>query len=182
MGQGMTLVQQLREKYRPQQIRLLLLAESPPDCEGGDFRFFYAPTKSHDNLYQNVMKVVFSDFEPARDQKMMWLEKFRDAGCYLVDATDTPVNHMSDKEKERILLEARPAKIMELQALVGNETPIVAIKANVCKVFLESLRLAKLTVLNQGSIPFPSHGNQTRFQKLFRECLARAAFIPGEKA
>jgi hypothetical protein len=174
----MTLVDKLREQYRPQHIRLLLVAESPPNCDGGDFRFFYAPTMNHDHLYRSVMEVVFSDFDPAVEHKTRWLERFQGAGCYLIDATNTPVNHMDDRERKRTLLEALPSKLAELKALAGNGIPVVLIKKNVCEMLDEPLRVAGLNVVNRGVIPFPSHGHQGRFKVLFRECLIRAEFIP----
>lgn len=174
----MTLVDQLRERYRPQHVRLLLVAESPPNCDGGDFRFFYAPEMKQDHLYRSVMEVVFSDFNPAVKQKTLWLERFQEAGCYLVDATDTPVNFMDDRDRKRTLLEGLPAKLAELKALAGNGIPVVLIKKNVCEMLDGPLRVAGLNVVNRGVIPFPSNGNQGRFKVLFRECLTRIEFIP----
>jgi hypothetical protein len=176
-----TPVEQLRAQYRPKQLRLLLVAESPPDCRGGAFRFFYAPTMKHDHLYLNVMKVMFSDFDPASDQKTRWLERFQMAGGYLVDATDTPVNGMDDRERKKTLLEALPSKLAELKVLAGGGTPIILIKRNVCELFNVPLREAGLNVINRQVIPFPSNGNQGRFNTLFRECLNGVGLIPSRE-
>ena len=43
--------EQLRQRYRPELLRVLLVAESPPDPGSGPRRFFYSPTLTIDNLY-----------------------------------------------------------------------------------------------------------------------------------
>lgn len=49
----------LREEYRPDRVRLLLIAESPPDPHQGDGRFFYAPDLKVDNLYRSVALALY---------------------------------------------------------------------------------------------------------------------------
>src|SRR2546422_2294554 len=43
--------EELRERYRPERLRYLLIAESPPDPGEGERRFFYSPALTIDNLY-----------------------------------------------------------------------------------------------------------------------------------
>ena len=54
--------EQLRQRYRPQRLSVLLIGESPPDPGVGARRFFYAPTlAAADNLYRGVAAAVYGE-------------------------------------------------------------------------------------------------------------------------
>lgn len=90
----MTWYDQLREEYRPDSIRYLLVAESPPDPGSGCRRFFYSPDLSqHDNLYRGVAQAVFGleeDFDATR--KVEVLQRLKAKGFWLIDAMRRPIN------------------------------------------------------------------------------------------
>jgi hypothetical protein len=51
---------ELRERYRPGRVVLLLIGESAPDPAGAARRFFYAPTLTrHDNLFRGVIGALY---------------------------------------------------------------------------------------------------------------------------
>jgi hypothetical protein len=78
---------ELRQEYRPERVRLLLVAESPPDPRKGDRRFFYAPELTTDNLYRSVALALYGD-EPAFNErdKPAVLKRLQRDGVWLVDA------------------------------------------------------------------------------------------------
>lgn len=53
-GDSTAWYEELRNRYRPGVVDVLLIAESPPDPGAGPRRFFYAPQLTHDNLYRGV--------------------------------------------------------------------------------------------------------------------------------
>jgi hypothetical protein len=62
MAHSLASYEELRERYRPEPIRVLLIGESPPDPGDAERRFFYAPTLSrHDNLYRGVAEALYGD-------------------------------------------------------------------------------------------------------------------------
>lgn len=75
----------LRRRYRPDQVRILLVGEAPP-VSG---RFFY---QGDSGLYCAVRDTFMTAFPSIpRDD---FLDAFRALGCYLVDLCGQPVDHM----------------------------------------------------------------------------------------
>jgi len=84
---------ELRERYRPPAVRLLLVGESPPDPKAGEKRFFYAPTLSYDNLYRGVAEALYgTEAEFDGRARLANLERMRSDGVLLIDAVEVPVN------------------------------------------------------------------------------------------
>lgn len=77
--------EQLRRRYRPKEVRLLLIGESPP----ASGRFFY---KGNSGLYRAV-RDVFATVDPSVNDAN-FLEMFQARGCYLVDLCSQPVDRM----------------------------------------------------------------------------------------
>jgi hypothetical protein len=48
--------EQLRARYRPDRLQVLLIGESPPDPGARQRRFLYAPALQIDNLYRGSPK------------------------------------------------------------------------------------------------------------------------------
>lgn len=165
-------IAQLRERYRPDPVQLLFVAESPPESEEG--RFFYnADLTRGDHLFRALMEVAFDDFDPHSASKGAWLERFRDAGCYLIDLTDEPVNRLPKEARRRALVAALPGTLTEIRALASPETPIVLVKKNVFELLHEPLRAAGLNVVHDQGLPFPANGWQPRFVTGARAALGR---------
>ena len=76
----------LRRKYRPEQVRLLFVGESPP----ASGRFFY---RRNSGLYRAV-RDVFAVVDPSVNDEN-FLETFQSSGCYLIDLCSEPVDRMT---------------------------------------------------------------------------------------
>lgn len=162
----------LREHYKPKTVKILFVAESPPESVDEEVRFFYNPRQERlDHMYRSVMKAVFPDFEYYHGEKDQWLHKFKNHGCYLVDATDRPVNHLSPAERRKELNAAVEGKLSEIKALVLQSTPIILVKKNIFAAFNRPLRDAGYNVIHETFLPFPSHGHQARFIEACGKCL-----------
>lgn len=165
-------ISSLREEYKPETVKVLFVAESPPESVDEDVRFFYNPSQERwDHMYRSVMKAVFPDFEYRPHEKGIWLSKFKEHGYYMIDATDSPVNRLSSAERRSVINSAVNEKIFQIAKLISPNTPIVLVKKNVFEAFDGPLRRAGYNVIHGSFLPFPSHGHQTRFIESCRNCL-----------
>ena len=102
----------LRQRYRPTEIRFLLIAESPPpppEFEGS--RHFYRSDRlrREDRLFTNTIKALYPEttdmsepeLEAAKEQ---WLQRFQVDGFYMIEALEESQAHKVTKpqRQERI--------------------------------------------------------------------------------
>lgn len=168
-------IPELRARYKPERIRLLFVAESPPNPRDGELRFFYNPElATWDHLFHALMEVVFDDYQRRAHPKSYWLRRFQEAGFYLIDATDEPVNHLRGRERRETLRAALPYKLAEMRELVSRETPIVLVKKNVFELMAGPLREQGMNVIHDAPLPFPSNGWQRAFINQCQDVLTRA--------
>jgi hypothetical protein len=155
----------LRSQYQPTHIKLVFLLESP--LASG--KYFYDPTgKRTEPLFSALMKVIGEN--PVT--KHEGLTVFQAKGFFLVDATYQPVNHIkSDKERNQAIRDAFPELIDDLRrTLPDRRTPIVLVKANICRLLEARLKQEDFNVINEGTvIPFPSSGQQAKFHRAIQE-------------
>src|SRR4051794_26313927 len=76
-------------KYRPQRIKLLLIAEAPPAAL--DRYFYFESVGEHDALFRYVYRVLLNK-EPTRENKLQLLRQLRDRGVFLVDLKLDPID------------------------------------------------------------------------------------------
>ena len=161
-----------RQRFLPSPIRLIVVAESPPD--GG--LYFYRTDGSHtgETLFREMMMAIGAT--PA--SKAEGLEKFRAAGLLLVDATYTPVNKgYAPARRREIIEDGYPALVADLRSLMGGRrVPVVVIKTTLCDLLVPRLKANGFDLLNSPAIrpPFPSDGNQPKFRAQFGEALRLA--------
>lgn len=149
----------LRARYVPRDIRLIIVAESPP-VSG---KYFYDPSGSpKEQLFRALMRGVLGIEATAKAEG---LEAFAKAGYVLVDATYRPVNALSETQRNEVILADYPVLKQDLQALSKDrDCRILLIKANVCQLLEDKLLADGFDVANHGAvIPFPGSGNQTKF-------------------
>lgn len=157
---------QLRNSYIPQVCRVIFVCESPP----ASGRYFYDPNGSvSEPLFRALMKDVLK-FLPA--SKGDGLKEFAERGFFLLDATYSPVNHLSRSERAATILRDFPILLKSLREYATSETLIILVKTNVCDLLELRIKNAGLSVGNNGlRIPFPSSGRQSEFrtaiQKVF---------------
>lgn len=140
------------ERFKPETVRLLLVAEAPPSAL---HRYFYFPNVAeHDSLFRYVVRLVLGQ-EPTRSGKLELLDALRDAGVYLIDLCEEPI---TDKSELRGCL---PRLVARVTALAPDH--IILIKATVFDTAYFALRDAGLPVVGR-MIPFPGSGQQIRFE------------------
>jgi hypothetical protein len=151
--------QEAADRYRPNQVRLLLVAEAPPSDLG---RYFYfEDVREHDSLFRYVVQTVL-DEAPSRSNKANQLARLRDAGVFVIDLKTDP--KIGDES-----LDAHVPDLVTRAAALAPEH-VITIKANVCDLCQGPLRAAELEVAGE-RIPFPGSGQQRRFVEGMRRAL-----------
>ncbi len=175
-------------KYRPDVVRLLFIAESPPAFHANRF-FYFTDLTNGDTLFLEMMKSLYpervgfsgSDFKPGfssrliRSRKAELLDRFRRDGFYLIDAYDQPMpEDASDAVKTALIRTTLPQLRRRVKRLCGNETEgIVLIGGPAYRVCADALKASGLNVLNTGMINHPSRGGQVLFRSKLSEVMAR---------
>ena len=167
--------EQLRSKYRPNSIEILLVAESPPNPGSSQRRFFCSPALLIDNLYRAVALAMYGQDPDFRvDAKESVLRRFADDGLWLVDAVDVPINQLSTAERHRAIKESIPSLVSKCR----NAQPrrgIIICHGGVFELTGSALRAAGLRVLHEQPLPFPLGNWRERFVTRFRECISHGA-------
>lgn len=166
--------QTARLKYKPDKIRILFIAEAPPQDE---HRFFYyEDVTSHDALFINLIRVLYPDFinvygksvEAVRDNKANLLNSLQQNGYFLIDALPKPINlKLSSSKRKNLIKQNKDNLLREIFTLQGKNKnmQVVLIKATVYDALLQLLPKDKIDVINGDiKIPFPSQGHCTEFR------------------
>jgi hypothetical protein len=158
----------LRRRYEPDNIRLVIIAESPP----ASGRYFYNPTGApSEPLFAALMRQLHLSAATKEDG----LRQFQRSGCVLVDATYERVNKLSRSGRDRVIYRDYPLLRDDLANLMsGRVIPVVLIKANVCRILEPKLADDGFNVLNSGRvIYFPSNSRQKEFPRQFSAVVKR---------
>jgi hypothetical protein len=159
----------LRRQYEPENVKLVIVAESPP----ASGKYFYDTTGSPKEwLFAAIMLQL--GVSPAT--KEFGLQVLKEKGWILVDATYEPVDKLTKDDvldRDEVIVRDCQSLVNDLESLMANRSvPLILIKANVCRLLEPLLSKDGFTVLNGGkSIYFPSNGQQTNFKNQFSAVL-----------
>ena len=147
----------LRARYRPNTIKVLFVGESAP--AGG--RFFYAGNSSAFREFRQALAPMIGGPD-------LFLDRFRDAGLYLDDLVLTPVNHLTQREREARNAAAAPA--LAARIAIYRPRMIVGFAKRI------TLPLARAHALSGVECPlhvvaFPGNGQQANFRRELAEIL-----------
>lgn len=156
----MNKIEQLRQSFKPVNIRILLIGESAP--ESGQF-FYYRSrmTKHISKAFEQVFGILFRDGSE-------FLKYFQAKGCYLDDLSPIPVNKMSKTERDKTLKDS----IGELSKRICsyNPTVIVIVLKKIDKYVKEAIDLSEVRCPVY-TLPFPGNGYQNEFIQEFSRIL-----------
>lgn len=159
----------LRNKYKPKNIKVIFVLESPPDGHG----YVYDPS-GHvgEVLFRAFMKLL--NIKP--ENKEQGLNFLKERGVLLLNPVYIPLNKLSDKKANEIILKNLDTFSKDLQKLnPKKDIPLILVKSNICKLLEEPLREKGFNVLNSGvTIPFPMHYHQESFYKKCHTLLKKA--------
>jgi hypothetical protein len=164
--------EQLRAQYRPDQLQVLLIGESPPDPGARQRRFFYAPTLQIDNLYRGVAQGLYGH-QPHIDltDKPAVLRRLQADGFWLIDAVDQPINHLPLGPRRAAITTAVPQLVARCCDLNPSRGVIICHRV-VYQLTTASLREAGVRVLHDQPLPFPLGNWRADFVAGLRQALA----------
>ena len=143
----MTANERLRRRYRPDDVRVLFIGESPPS--GGTF--FY---RANSKLYA-ATREAFEAAIPALRREDDFLDVFERLGCYLDDLCLKPVNDLDIRDPQRLAERSRGvAPLARRMKPLQPSVVCVAMKAIVPEVDQATER-AKLDACRE-ALPFPA--------------------------
>lgn len=167
-------IETARKKYRPEHVKLLLIAEAPPRALN---RFFYyEKVKDNDWLYLGVAKVFTNSQDPKilRANKKKVLNWLKDNGVYLMDLSDSPLTYSNSPLTYNVYTENGKKKFMDRlkneTAIDKETTNIILIKASVYDFIYRDLEKEDYKVSKE-RIPFPASGQQKKFDEAIRKAL-----------
>jgi hypothetical protein len=145
-------------RYRPANVKLLLVAEAPPASL--DRYFFFDDVTEQDSLFRYVYRGLLGK-EPSRSDKSRWLAEICDLGVFLIDLKEEPVDGTPLKVHV-------PSLVERCRALDPDR--IILIKTTVYDAAYHALREAGMPVCD-ARIPFPVSGRQREFEAAFARAL-----------
>lgn len=155
-----------RQKYKPRVIKYLLIAEAPPKVESKRF-FYFEHSQRGDSLFLEIMKVIYChDSQPknVRSQKPKFLERFKNDGFYLIDATDTPMKDFRPAKKREQIEKSLPSLRNKIRDVASDETKIILISSTVYDATACILKREGFNIINDCMIDFPGSGRQKKFR------------------
>jgi hypothetical protein len=175
--EGSAWYEELREQYRPTRLRVLLIAESPPHAGAGERRFFFSPRLTIDNLYRGVAQALYGEQSDVDvSDKPAVLERIRDDGFWLIDASEQPINKLVGAARARAIAEAVP-RLVERCRELAPERGVIICHGKVYAAAAPALREAGVNVLHEEPLPFPLGNWRRQFVAGFRRALAEEASL-----
>ena len=89
-------------------------------------------------------------------------------GYLLVNPVYVPVNKLSDKEADQVIVNNYQKFLSDLDSLITNnkDTPIVLVKSNILRLLERRMLADGYNVINRGLlVPFPLHYHADAFQE-----------------
>lgn len=154
------------QKYRPENIRYLFIAESPPAYKSEDKKsyFYFEDNPGHDILFATLIFALYGkNYRKSDRNKAELLLQFRRDGYWLMDVVEHPINRLNGsrinpKEREQIIKNQIPNFLTRLNSLkVKNSTGIIIIKKLNYEILSPVLLQHGFTVLNKEKIDFPKY-------------------------
>jgi len=173
----------VREKYRPSSIKILLIAESPPPAADvqSSRQFYYTDRiRKDDRLFINTVKALYPETIDMTEaeieaQKEQWLQRFKSDGFYMIEALEESQEHeVTKKQRQAKIAQSLPRLIERVDELADTGTKIILIKSNVFEVAASPLRDAGYTVLNTELLDYPGHFNQRAYREKLSSLVKQA--------
>ena len=154
--------EEIRNLYRPDKIKILLVGESPPASE----KFFYVEGGAMTAFTRQAFKRAYHRSFPRQE----FLSDFQSLGCFLDDLCHSPVNRLKGHEREQALQD----NIDSLADRIRHAAPEVVIA--VFKKIGEYVRQA----VRESGVPStvyvlyaPGNGHQNKYIEGLSEILSQ---------
>jgi len=172
--------EETRRRYKPDVIRCLLVAEAPPSEGSGRF-FYFEDVSAYDSLFLETIYVLYPhnyiNTRLLRIRKREFLERLRDDGFYLIDASETPLNTSSGSIKRKLLRNQLPSLIEKMRDLCTEETKVILISAPVYDVCADRLLDEGFNIINEDMIEFPASSWQPEYRRKLEQLVKKHGLI-----
>ena len=148
-------IDRLRERFRPDRVRILFVGESSPS--GGTH--FY---RANSNLFRATREAFVVALGPsAVPAGEAFLALFADRGCWLVDLADRPVDRLKGRPRSDYVDDG----IARLTAVLEEARParVIAVKSTVAGAVRQAARLAGYDDRLIDVLPFPLYQWRTTY-------------------
>jgi len=169
-------LEKARLKYKPENVKYLLIAEAAPDSI--DRFFYYENVKQHDYLFLGIAQALYPELKDnflssgrSSDIKTFILKTLQADGFYLLDLSELPLTLMTGDLTSQL-----PTLIKNVKKVIDTKTKIILIKATVYDTTFSYLQQEGIKNLLDVRIPFPGQGGQTLFQQKFKAALKLAGY------
>jgi len=181
-----------RERYLPDKIRHLFIAESPPAFKGDNpTAYFYFPVvPKADSLFYTIIKAIYNiDFVKHKDDRVKILTQFCKDGYYLIDSVEYPINKntlfvdIDNDVREEIIrkneveFNSHIGRLKEM-GHIDKATETILIKETVYNQYYQT---PNLNIANKGYIGFPRYVKDRTMIEIIRKTM-RILILPKIRA
>jgi hypothetical protein len=168
----------VRQKYKPQHIKFLLIAESPPpppDIQSSRQFYYTDRIRRDDRLFTNTIRALYPQTAELKEvdleqDKEKWLNRLKTDGWYMIEALEESQQHKVTKgDRQAKIAQALPSLLERVKQLAQQDTKIILIKSNVFDVAAGPLVQAGYDVLNTELVDYPGHFNQKAYREKLRK-------------
>jgi hypothetical protein len=154
--------QALRESFKPEKIKLLFIAESPPKND----TFFY----SEKSGFYNYTKQIFNElFQDEIDKSKSFLHFFQNKGCFLDDLCHKPKTYKEICKELRENKNGECNYVKKLQCRLASYNPqaIIITPKRIDGFVREAIKQSKITINPEliFTLPFPGMGSQIKYME-----------------
>lgn len=169
-------LEKARQKYKPETVKYLLVAEAPPDSL--ERFFYYDNVRQHDYLFLGVAEALYPKLKEqfllsgrSSEIKNSILQTLQQDGFYLLDLSELPLSLLDTDLQSQL-----PSLVEKINSVADDNTQIILIKANVYDIVFYYLKPKFENVIDQ-RITFPGQGGQRKFQDEFKQTLKKAHYF-----
>lgn len=168
-----------RIKYKPEKLRYLLIAETPPKSDSNRF-FYFENVPEQDSLFLETMKVLYPedtlqvDTREIRINKANFLQRFKNDGFYLIDSLERPFDlNYSRSQKVKLIATGQNNLLERINSIINIDTKVILVSATVYNADYDFLKHNRVNVINKELIDFPGSGGQIKFRTKMAKILKK---------
>lgn len=145
---------EMRLRYKPEEIRVLFVGESPP--RSGEF--FYL---ANSNLFRATQEAFAVVYGPECPGGAAFLDFFQARGCYLEDLCSNPVNGLEEAQRES----ERESGVIELADRMTSHRPraVATLMLAIAGHVQRAVDLANVEPECSCRFPFPRPEHRSRY-------------------
>ena len=169
-------LEKARQKYKPETVKYLLVAEAPPDSL--ERFFYYDDVRQHDYLFLGVAEALYPKLKEqfllsgrSSEIKNTILQTLQQDSFYLLDLSELPLSLLDTDLQSQL-----PSLVDKINSVADDNTQIILIKANVYDIAFYYLKQKFKNVIDQ-RITFPGQGGQRKFQDEFKQALKKVHYF-----